>query len=135
MNQPLMILAGGNGFLGRHLARHFRQLGYEVLTLTRRAKRFGEVAWDGRTLGPWAKKLEGAAVLINLAGKSVDCRYHAANKYAIMRSRTESTRVLGEAVAQCQNPPAVWLNSSTATIYEDTTGEAPANTEATGRIG
>ncbi|MET4106649.1 DUF1731 domain-containing protein [Hymenobacter sp. UYP22] len=59
----------------------------------------------------------------------------AANKYAIVRSRTESTRVLGEAVAQCQNPPLVWLNSSTATIYEHTTGNAPANTEATGRIG
>ncbi|WP_426493006.1 TIGR01777 family oxidoreductase [Hymenobacter sp. 102] len=135
MNQPLMILAGGNGFLGRHLARHFRQLGYEVLTLTRRTKRFGEVDWNGRTLGPWASKLEGSAVLINLAGKSVDCRYHAANKYAIVRSRTESTRVLGEAVAQCQNPPALWLNSSTATIYEHTTDEAPANTEVAGRIG
>lgn len=135
MNQPLMILAGGNGFLGRHLAYHFRQLGYEVLTLTRRARQFGEVAWNGRTLGPWAKKLEGAAVLINLAGKSVDCRYHAVNKYAIVHSRTESTRVLGEAVAQCQNPPAVWLNSSTATIYQHTADEAPANTEATGCIG
>ncbi|WP_205701557.1 NAD-dependent epimerase/dehydratase family protein [Hymenobacter rigui] len=135
MNQPLLVLAGGTGFLGRQLALHFRQLGYEVLTLTRRAKRFGEVAWDGRTLGPWAKMLEGAAALINLAGKSVDCRYHAVNRYAIVRSRTESTRVLGEAVAQCQNPPAVWLNSSTATIYEDTTGAAPANTEAAGRIG
>ncbi|MCR5888796.1 TIGR01777 family oxidoreductase [Hymenobacter sp. J193] len=135
MNQPLMVLAGGNGFLGRHLARHFRKLGYEVLTLTRRAQRFGEVSWDGRTLGPWARKLEGAAVLLNLAGKSVDCRYHAANRRAITRSRTESTRVLGEAVAQCQAPPAVWLNSSTATIYQHTTGQAPANTEESGRIG
>ncbi|GAB2769300.1 hypothetical protein HNQ93_000304 [Hymenobacter luteus] len=135
MNQPLMILAGGTGFLGRHVAQHFRQLGYEVLMLTRHARRFGEVAWDGRTLGSWAASLEGAAVVLNLAGKSVDCRYNTVNKYAITRSRTESTRVLGEAIARCQRPPAVWLNSSTATIYQHTEGAQPANTEAAGVIG
>lgn len=135
MNQPLMILAGGTGFLGQHVAQYFRQRGYEVVTLTRYPRRFGEVAWDGRTLGSWAAALEGAAVVLNLAGKSVDCRYNAVNKYAIIRSRTESTRVLGEAIARCQNPPAVWLNSSTATIYTHTTDEQPANTEAAGVIG
>ncbi|RPD50177.1 TIGR01777 family protein [Hymenobacter sediminis] len=135
MNQPLMILAGGTGFLGRHVAKYFRQLGYEVITLTRHARRFGEIAWDGRTLGSWAASLEGAAVVLNLAGKSVDCRYNAVNKYAITRSRTESTRVLGEAIARCHNPPAVWLNSSTATIYQHTEDTQPANTEMTGVIG
>ncbi|UOQ78274.1 TIGR01777 family oxidoreductase [Hymenobacter sp. 5516J-16] len=135
MNQPRLILAGGTGFLGNHLARYFRQLGYEVLTLTRRVQRFGETAWDGRTLGSWAAKLEGAAAVINLVGRSVDCRYNAVNKYAITRSRTESTRALGEAIARCQNPPAVWLNSSSATIYAHTTDEQPANSEATGKLG
>lgn len=129
-----MILAGGNGFLGRHLAQHFTRLGYQIVVLGRSAS-VNTVPWDGRTLGPWAAELEGAAVLLNLAGRSVDCRYHAINKYAITRSRTESTRILGEAVAACRNPPAVWLNSSTATIYADTTGDHPANTEATGQIG
>ncbi|MBX0290918.1 TIGR01777 family oxidoreductase [Hymenobacter sp. HSC-4F20] len=135
MNQPLIVLAGGTGFLGRQVACYFRQLGYEVLTLTRRVRRFGEVAWDGRTLGAWAAKLEGAAVVLNLAGKSVDCRYNAVNKYAIIRSRTESTRVLGEAIARCQRPPTVWLNASTATIYQHTEGAEPANTEEAGCLG
>ncbi|QNH63109.1 TIGR01777 family oxidoreductase [Hymenobacter sediminicola] len=134
MERLKLILAGGNGFLGQHLARHFTHLGYEVVTLGRSAKP-GTVHWNGRTLGPWAAELEGAAVLINLAGRTVDCRYNATNKYAIIRSRTESTRVLAEAVAACRNPPAVWLNSSTATIYQHTEDEQPANTEATGQLG
>ncbi|SHK39737.1 TIGR01777 family oxidoreductase [Hymenobacter psychrotolerans] len=134
MERPKMILAGGNGFLGRHLAQHFTQLGYQIVVLGRSASGH-TVQWDGRTLGPWAAELEGAAVLLNLAGRSVDCRYHALNKYAITRSRTESTRVLGEAVAACRNPPAVWLNSSTATIYRHTPADEPANTEAAGQIG
>ncbi|MFD2785306.1 TIGR01777 family oxidoreductase [Hymenobacter rubripertinctus] len=134
MERPKLILAGGSGFLGRHLARHFTQLGYSVVVLGRTA-RPGVVRWNGRTLGPWAAELEGAAVLINLAGKSVDCRYHAVNRYAIVRSRTDSTRILGEAVAACVTPPAVWLNASTATIYQDTREAQPANTEASGRLG
>ena len=77
----------------------------------------------------WAAELEGAAVVLNLAGRSVDCRYNAVNKYAITRSRTESTRVLGQAIAACANPPAMWLNASTATIYEHTSDQQPANTE------
>lgn len=135
MHQPVMILAGGSGFLGRHVAHHFRQLGYEVLTLTRKVKHFNQLAWNGQTLGRWTAALEGAAVVLNLAGKSVDCRYTSANKRAIRRSRTDTTRVLGEAIAACHNPPAVWLNASTATIYAHTEDDAPANTEATGCIG
>ena len=134
MERPKLILAGGSGFLGRHLVRHFSELGYAVVMLGRKAQP-GVVQWNGRTLGPWAAELEGAAVLINLAGKSVDCRYHAANRHAIVRSRTDSTRVLGEAVAACRTPPPVWLNASTATIYQDTPGPQPANTEAGGRLG
>jgi uncharacterized protein len=131
-----MVLAGGTGFLGRQVQQYFTRLGYRVLILSRRGGSGSDsLRWNGRTLGPWAAALEGAAVVLNLAGRTVDCRYNAANKYAITRSRTESTRVLGEAMAACQNPPALWLNSSTATIYEHTEGDVPANTEAAGRIG
>jgi len=91
--------------------------------------------WDARTLGPWAQELEGADLLVNLAGRSVDCRYNEVNRRAILASRTESTRILGAAVAACTHPPRVWLNSSTATIYADTQGSAPANTEAAGVFG
>ena len=133
MPQPKLVLVGGNGFLGRHLAAHFGALGYQVVSISRTGP--GDVRWDARTLGPWARELEGADLLVNLAGRSVDCRYTAANRRAILASRTDSTRVLGAAVAACARPPKVWLNSSTATIYTDTPGAAPANTEAAGVIG
>jgi len=136
MEQPKMIIAGGNGFLGKHLARHFTQFGYRVITLSRkRGYHIGMLHWDGRTLGRWTEALEGAAVVLNLAGRTVDCRYNIVNRYAIIRSRIDSTQVLGEAIARCQNPPAVWLNASTVTIYADTQDEQPANTEADGVIG
>lgn len=131
-----MVLAGGTGFLGRHVRHYFTRLGYRVVVLSRRGGTAPDtLRWDGRTLGAWAAALEGAAAVLNLTGRTVDCRYNAVNRYAILRSRTESTQVVGEAIAACQNPPAVWLNSSTATIYESTIGAAPANTEAAGRVG
>lgn len=133
MSQPKLVLIGGNGFLGHHLAAHFRGFGYQVVSISRTGP--GDVRWDARTLGPWARELEGADLLVNLAGRSVDCRYNEANRRAILASRTESTRILGAAVAACAQPPRVWLNSSTATIYADTPGSAPANTEAAGIIG
>lgn len=133
MSQPKLVLVGGNGFLGRHLAAHFQKLGYQVVSISRTGP--GDVRWDARTLGPWAQELEGADLLVNLAGRSVDCRYNDANRREILASRTESTRVLGEAVAACAQPPRVWLNASTATIYADTQGDAPANTEEAGTIG
>jgi uncharacterized protein (TIGR01777 family) len=136
MRQPLLVLAGGNGFLGHHLRQHFGKLGYRVVILSRQpAAGPDTVQWDARTLGPWTHVLEGAAVLVNMAGRTVDCRYNEANKHEILASRVDSTRVLGQAVAACQNPPRVWLNSSTATIYAHTEGEKPANTEAAGVIG
>lgn len=131
-----MILAGGTAFLGSHLARHFTQLGYRIVIISRKSVTdYPHVRWNGRTLGGWAAELEGAAVVLNLAGRSVDCRYHAANKYAITRSRTDSTKVLGQAIAACKNPPDVWLNASTATIYQHTSDEQPANTETQGLTG
>ena len=130
-----MVLAGGSGFLGKHLRRYFSQLGYRVVGLSRSGKGPDVRPWDARTLGPWAAELEGAAVLVNMAGRTVDCRYTEANKREIMASRVDSTLVLGQAVAACANPPQVWLNSSTATIYDDTRGSLPANTEAAASTG
>lgn len=108
------VLAGGTGQLGELLARSLRQAGHSVVVLSRRP---GAVAWDGRRMGPWVEELEGSDVLVNLAGRSVNCRYHAENRREIMDSRLDSTRVLGQALEACRRPPAVWLQSSTATIY------------------
>jgi uncharacterized protein len=131
-----LILAGGTGFLGSVLADYFAARGTEVVILTRSPrKRTGlvrDVRWDGATLGDWLEELGGARALINLAGISVNCRYHAWNRKLMLDSRLDSTRVLGEAIARCANPPPIWLNSSTATIYKHTFG--PAWDEA-GEIG
>jgi uncharacterized protein (TIGR01777 family) len=122
-----IILAGGSGFLGKALAQKFVGRGDEVVVLTRtpRARSDGakEVFWDAKSLGDWTKWIDGAEVVINLAGKSVDCRYTEANRKAIIASRVDSTRVLGEAIAKCQRPPRVWLNSSSATLYKHTFGK------------
>jgi uncharacterized protein len=136
-----IILAGGSGFLGRVLAAHFQDLGWDVVTLTRSQQPTGgigrRVTWDGCTLGSWQKELEGAAAVINLTGKSVDCRYTAQNRKEILDSRIKPTRVLGEAIRLCRQPPQVWLNASTATIYKhtfdgpwDESGEIRATPEA-----
>lgn len=127
MNSNRIVLAGGSGFLGRVLADWLAARGAEVVVLSR-SPRSGtairEVAWDGKSLGDWARELDGADAVLNLAGRSVDCRYNAANRRLIMDSRIDSTRVLGEAIARCARPPRVWLNSSTATIYKHTFGPA-----------
>ena len=131
-----IILAGGSGFLGNLLADYFATKGIEVVILTRspkpRAGLICTVRWDGATTSDWIKELEGARALINLAGISVNCRYHARNRKLMLDSRLDSTRVLGEAIARCDNPPPVWLNSSTATIYKHTFGPA---WDETGEIG
>jgi uncharacterized protein (TIGR01777 family) len=121
-----IVLAGGRGFLGQVLAAHYLERGWDVIVLTRvpRATTRGiqEIWWDGQNLGEWTSALEGAAVVINLAGVSVNCRYHARNQRRLVDSRILPTRVLGEAIRQCVRPPKVWFNSSTATIYRHTFG-------------
>src|SRR5690349_21383604 len=98
-----IILAGGSGFLGGALAAHFAKAGDEVVVLTRspksRADGARDVKWDATSLGDWASELDGATAVINLTGRSVDCRYTAKNRRAIMDSRVNSTRVVGEAIA------------------------------------
>ncbi|MFP5247974.1 MAG: NAD-dependent epimerase/dehydratase family protein, partial [Thermoanaerobaculia bacterium] len=127
-----IIIPGGTGHLGTILTRHFREQGHRVVVLSRNVEAEG-VLWDGRTLGPWAKTLDGADVLLNLAGRSVDCRYDSKHRAEIMDSRVESTRVLGEAIAQAKQPPKLWLQSSTATIYAHRFDVA--NDERTGILG
>lgn len=117
---PKLILPGGAGFLGRVLSDYFAPQGYEIVVLSRgnyAPEGARLVRWDGETLGNWASELEGSNAVINLAGRSVNCRYNDKNKQEIYDSRLNSTRVLGEAIAQCQKPPPLWINSSSATIY------------------
>jgi uncharacterized protein (TIGR01777 family) len=123
-----VVLAGGSGFLGRALATHFCDAGWDAVILTRSPNPKGgalrEAYWDGRTIGPWHSELDGAAAVVNLAGKSVNCRYNSANRREIMESRVNATRVVGEAISQCAVPPPVWLNAGTATVYKHTFGNA-----------
>lgn len=127
-----IVIPGGSGQVGSVLTRAFRAAGHEVVVLSRRSGD-GMVHWDGRTLGPWTEAIDGADVVINLAGQSVDCRYHNRNRRRIMDSRIESTRVIGEAIRRAARPPRVWLQAATATIYAHRY-DAP-NDEATGIIG
>lgn len=128
-----VVLPGGSGQVGGVLARAFRAKGHEVVVLGRRAVAPGEVLWNGRDDGPWMTELDGADVVVNLAGRSVDCRYTRANLDEMMRSRVDSTRAVGRAIERAARPPRVWLQMSTATIYAHRF-DAP-NDEASGRIG
>jgi len=103
------------------------------VVLTRRAAGDGQVFWDGERLGPWAREVDGCDVVINLAGRSVSCRYTKENLTAMMRSRVRSARVVGQAIAVAGRPPRAWLQMSTATIYAHTHGTA--NDDVTGVIG
>ena len=121
MKADKIIIAGGSGFLGKALTKTFLQKGIEVIILSRKATPedlVETVVWDGRTIGEWAEKLNGSSALINLTGRSVNCRYTERHRTEIMDSRTLSTRVLGKAISQCTSPPRIWLNASTATIYK-----------------
>jgi uncharacterized protein (TIGR01777 family) len=136
-----IILAGGSGFLGQTLANWFAARNYEVVVLTRFPRRqsgaIRDVFWDGKNIGGWTEEFEDALAVVNLAGRSVNCRYHARNRKEILDSRIDSTRAVGEAIRQRKQPPRVWLNSSTATIYRhsldgawDEAGEIGAAAEA-----
>lgn len=130
-----IVIPGGTGQVGTILARAFAADKHDVVVLSRRPVRapWRVVAWDGRTLGAWTSELEGADVVINLAGRSVNCRYTPANRQAILQSRVDSAHVVGQALARCARPPRLWLQASTATIYAHRF-DAP-NDEATGLIG
>ncbi len=118
--RPLrIVLPGGSGQVGHVLAQYFQERGHRVTVLTRLpyAASWQTVHWDGEHVGPWTEYLEGADVCINLAGRSVNCRYTAENRSQIYTSRIRSTRLLGDVLSTLAEPPRVWLNASTATIY------------------
>lgn len=130
-----IVIPGGTGQVGTILSREFRAAGDEVVVLSRRKvnARWRVVDWDGQNWGDWVSELEGADAVINLAGKSVNCRYGARNRREILDSRVKSTRIVGEAIARSKQPPRVWLQASTATIYAHRY-DAP-NDEAAGILG
>jgi len=128
-----IVIPGGTGQVGTVLKRAWTAAGHEVVVLTRRPQRPGEVRWDGRTAGEWIREIDGSDLVVNLAGRSVSCRYTPGNLEAMMDSRVESARVVGEAISAAAVPPRVWLQMSTATVYAHRF-DAP-NDEATGLIG
>jgi uncharacterized protein (TIGR01777 family) len=121
MKTNKLIIAAGTGFLGEVLINHFKDKFEEIVILTRGESKTNKniryVNWNAKSFSGWETKLENADVLINLAGKSVDCRYTEKNKKEILLSRIQSTKILNQAVLNCKNPPKHWLNSSTSTIY------------------
>jgi uncharacterized protein (TIGR01777 family) len=129
-----IVLAGGSGFLGRLLTHDLQHDGHEVVVLSRASHPApGVVHWDGRHPGPWMQTIDGADAVINLTGRSVNCRYTKTNLQEMLASRVDSTRAIGLAIAAAKRPPRVWLQMSTATIYAHRF-DAP-NEEATGIIG
>lgn len=138
MKNKKIIIAGGSGFMGEEMIRYWGK-DNDICILTRKLPsaannrnqyhslkeedlaRASWVEWDGRNTGSWIKELDGADLLINLAGKTVNCRYTAKNKAAILDSRTSAVNALGKALALCKHPPATWINASSATIYRHAT--------------
>jgi uncharacterized protein (TIGR01777 family) len=117
-----IVLGGGSGLLGNLLTKHLCDNGYEIVVLSRsfhpnsNTVRF--VTWDAASVGDWQRELDGAFAVVNLTGRSVNCRYTEKNRSDILQSRVLSTTAIGQAIAKCTSPPPVWLNASTATIYK-----------------
>ena len=130
-----IVIPGGSGHVGTVLARAFHGDGHDVVVLSRRPipQPWRTAAWDGATIGGWMREIDGSDVVINLTGRSVNCRYNPANRREILESRVVSTRIIGEAVGRAARPPRVWLQASTATIYAHRYDEA--NDERSGILG
>jgi uncharacterized protein (TIGR01777 family) len=137
-----IILPGGTGFLGTALARELIARDYEVVILTRRQCRLSDtelarvrhVPWDAKTLGPWARELEGAEAVVNFTGRNVNCRYDARNRRAILESRVDSVRVLNEAILACAAPPKTFVQAATLAILGDA-GDEPKDDAAPPGVG
>ena len=115
-----IIITAANGFLGKALL-NFMKDEYEVIALVRNSCTEIEGVtyriWDGKQKGKWFEDIDGAYAIINLAGRSVDCRYNEENKQAILNSRLESTSIIAQAISASNIKPKVWINSASATIY------------------
>lgn len=120
---PQVVIFGANGFLGRYLARHYSRLGREVVCVARRRDGWSGdgmfLEWDGKTMGPWSLALEGADRVINLTGRNVIRCRDAKSRREILRSRLESTRIIGRAIAACRVPPALWMNAGSVEWYDE----------------
>src|SRR5436305_15180593 len=114
-----IILAGGTGFIGRHLAPHFAKHNYELIILTRHPTQPNERKWDGKTVGEWQQELENAEAVINLAGAPIIAHWSEKNKLEILESRLDSTKAIADAINRCNEPPKVWINSSAVGYYGD----------------
>src|SRR5919202_3601077 len=123
MSKGRIVLAGGSGFLGRALSGELARAGYEVVVLTRKVRKSStgarQVVWDGRTSGAWARELEGAAAVVNLAGRSVDCRHTPKHRREIVESRVHSVEAVGRAIQACAEPPAVLVQAASLAVYGD----------------
>ncbi|MBS1635002.1 MAG: TIGR01777 family oxidoreductase [Bacteroidetes bacterium] len=134
-----IVIAGGSGFLGESLTGYLKPLTGEIVILTRGKETVNDgvryVHWDGKTAGAWTEELEGADVVLNMCGKSVDCRYTAKNKALIFSSRLEPTAALGKAIAAAKQAPGLWINAASATIYRHSEAGDLQMTETGGEIG
>jgi len=130
-----IVIPGGSGQAGQVLAAHFHCAGHSVTVLSRTPAKspWRTVEWNGRDTDGWAGALDGADLVINLAGRSVNCRYNDRNRREILASRVEATGAIGRAIQQTARPPAIWMNASTATIYRHAL-DRPMD-EATGELG
>jgi uncharacterized protein len=130
-----VVLTGGSGQIGSIVARHFHSAGWDVVVIARSRGEapWRTARWDGEALGDWASEIDGAAVVINLAGRNVNCRYNAANRRAIIESRVNTTKLVGQAIICSSCPPRLWMNAATATIYRHSFDKAMD--EATGELG
>ena len=133
--QLRIVIPGGSGQVGEVLARHFHAQGHSVTVLARsiHPAPWHILQWDGKTLDKWIEAIDGADVVINLAGRNVNCRYTPANRREIKESRVLSTEAIGLAIARAAHPPALWMNASTATIYRHAL-DRPMD-EAAGELG
>lgn len=138
MKNKKIIIAGGTGFIGEEMTKYFGKEN-QLIILTRNSlhaktnrnnysiindtdkRNIQYLHWDGKTTDDWAQSFEGADVIINLAGKTVNCRYNEKNKQEIFDSRTNTTKIIGEAIHNCTIPPKLWINASSATIYRNAT--------------
>ena len=116
-----IVLAGGSGFLGKVLIDYYKTKAKEIIVLTRKPlANSGNIRfelWDGKNEASWISVLENSDLLVNLSGKNVNCRYTTENQEEIIRSRVEPTEALGRAIRKLKNPPKLWINSGSATIY------------------
>ena len=137
MHDKKIVITGGTGFLGIYLTKYFIEKGYHIYIISRSKRQNTSnvtyLQWDGKTLGNWTNSIENAEAVINLAGKSVNCRYNETNKRIINESRIFATQAIGKAIQQTKQPPKVWLNGGSATIYRYS--EDKQMTEKDGELG